>query len=244
MMAIADSVVLVVGGGSGVGAACALAFAAAGARVVIAGRRAEALAGVAAQGQGAHAITTAVGDAGDRAQAARLVAAAVQRHARLDIVLYCAGVNTPRRRLAELSPDDWDRLLQVNATGAGQVVHAALPLMRQQRDGLVIAISSTSGLRPGPLGGAAYSAGKAALSALCRVINAEEGAGGVRASVISPGEIDTPLLAQRPTPVSAGQRARMLQPADVAAAALFIAALPPRATVAELVITPTTQPFA
>jgi len=243
-MSVAESVVLVVGGGSGVGAACALAFAAAGARVVIAGRRASALAEVAAQGQGPHPITTSVGDAADRAQAARLVADAVQRHGRIDVLLYCAGVNTPRRRLADLSPDDWDRLLQVNATGAWHVVHAALPVMRHQHGGLVIAISSTSGLRPGPLGGAAYSAGKAALSALCRVLNAEEGAAGIRASVISPGEIDTPLLAQRPTPVSAEQRARMLQPADIAAAALFIATLPPRATVAELVITPATQPFA
>ncbi|HMO60362.1 MAG TPA: SDR family oxidoreductase, partial [Roseiflexaceae bacterium] len=196
-MELKDRVVLVTGGGSGVGAAVAHALADAGALVTIAGRRAEALAATAAD----TAIQTRVADIADRMQAAELVAHVIAEFGRLDILVQAAGVNIPRRRLEELAPADWDYLMDVNATGAFNIIHAALPHMRRQHDGLVICISSTSGLRPSSLGGAAYSAAKSALMALTRVIGIEEGANGSRACTISPGEIDTPLLAQRPTPV-------------------------------------------
>ena len=69
-------------------------------------------------------------------------------------------------------------------------------------------------------------------------VAAEEMSNGVRVSSIYPGEVDTPILEQRPSLVSAEHRRSMLQPEDVAAAVLFIAMLPPNATVPELVIMP------
>jgi NADP-dependent 3-hydroxy acid dehydrogenase YdfG len=72
----------------------------------------------------------------------------------------------------------------------------------------------------------------------------EEKDHGIRATVINPGEVNTPILDERPVPVSAEHKARILQPEDVAAAALFVALLPPRAHVPELIIKPTIQEFA
>jgi NADP-dependent 3-hydroxy acid dehydrogenase YdfG len=77
--------------------------------------------------------------------------------------------------------------------------------------------------------------------ALTHSINEEEVDYGIRACVICPGEVETPILELRPEPVSAARRATMLQPEDVSAAVLFVASLPPRACVPELIIKPTTQ---
>ena len=79
--------------------------------------------------------------------------------------------------------------------------------------------------------------------ALNHTINEEEAAYNIRACAICPGEVETPILDLRPEPVSAAQRARILQPEDVSAAALMVAQLPPRACVPLLVIKPTSQVF-
>ena len=79
--------------------------------------------------------------------------------------------------------------------------------------------------------------------ALTNSINEEEVESGIRACAICPGEVETPILAQRPEPVSAQRRAAMLQPEELAQAALFVASLPPRACVPLLVIKPTVQLF-
>jgi NADP-dependent 3-hydroxy acid dehydrogenase YdfG len=116
--------------------------------------------------------------------------------------------------------------------------------MRERRDGLIISISSIAGKRAMPLGGVAYNASKFAMGALGTTVGLEEAANGIRVTTIYPGEVDTPLLDRRPVKVSAEQKARILQPEDVAAAALMIAALPPRAHVPELIIKPATQVYA
>ena len=111
----------------------------------------------------------------------------------------------------------------------------------KQQDGIIINISSIAGVRASKLAGAAYSASKFGMVALTHSINEEEMDHCNRASVISPGEVETPILDHRPEAVSAEHRARILQPNDVAAAVLFIAGLPPRACVPELIIKPTSQ---
>lgn len=235
-------IALVTGGGSGIGRAVCLAFAAAGCHVHALGRRREPLEETRRLGP-SDRITTHECDVTDRARLGAVVESIVQSQGRLDIVVNNAGVNVANRRVSELRPEDWDTILAVNATGVFNVIRATLPYLRQSR-GTVITISSIAGLRPSTLAGAAYSAAKHAATALTRVLGLEEAEHGVRACVISPGEVDTPILMKRPTPVTEEHRARILQPEDVARAALFVASLPPRATVAELVIKPTTQPFA
>ena len=82
------------------------------------------------------------------------------------------------------------------------------------------------------------------MAGLGTAVSLEEAKNGIRVTNIYPGEVDTPILDERPTPVTAEHRARILQPEDIAAAVLMVAELPPRAHVPELVIKPTLQEFA
>jgi NADP-dependent 3-hydroxy acid dehydrogenase YdfG len=143
--------------------------------------------------------------------------------------------------MADLDPADWDRVMNINATGAYNCIYAALPAMRQRKDGLIINITSTSGIRAGLLGGVAYSASKFAMSALGTCVALEVKDEGVRVTNIYPGEVETPILDRRPVPVSAEHRARILQPSDVGDMVAAVALLPPRAHVSDLIIKPTTQ---
>lgn len=243
-MQLDGKIAIITGGGSGIGTSIARQFAEAGAQVVITGRSAEKLDAARELTGVSEQVRTFVMDVADRGQAHELIEQTMRDYGRIDILVNNAGVNIAERSLAQLAAEDWDELLTINATGAFNMIQAVLPVMRTQRDGLIISISSISGLRPSALGGAAYSAAKHAMTALTRVVGLEEAANGIRATTISPGEVDTPLLTRRPTPVSDERRAQILQPDDVAAAALFVALLPPRACVPELVITPTVIPFA
>ncbi|HEU5098300.1 MAG TPA: SDR family oxidoreductase [Roseiflexaceae bacterium] len=242
-MPIEGKVVLITGGGSGVGAAIARQFAEAGAQVVVMGRRAEQLQATCESIVNGPQARPIVADVADRAQVSALVEQVVSEFGRLDILVNNAGVNTPARRLEQLSFEDWDYLMTVNATGAFNVIQAVLPHMRSRGDGLIINVSSISGRRASTLAGAAYSASKHALNALSKVVSQEEEQHGIRSTIISPGDINTPLLDKRPAPVSAEQRAKILQPDDIAAAALFVARLPAHVSVPEIVIKPIGQMY-
>jgi NADP-dependent 3-hydroxy acid dehydrogenase YdfG len=113
--------------------------------------------------------------------------------------------------------------------------------MRRQRSGTIINLVSGAGKRAGVLSGVAYSASKAGQASLTQSINAEEKSFNVRACSIFPGEVDTPILEDRPVVPPAEARATMLQPEDVAEAVVLVAALPQRATIEEIVIRPTVQ---
>lgn len=234
---------LVTGGGTGVGRAVAIAFAAAGAKVVITGRREAKLQETCALATGPHLVQYYVADVGDRDQTTALVAWANSVLSQIDILVNNAGVNIVARRMDEIKPESWDYLMNVNNTGVFNTIHAILPQMRARRDGLLITISSIAGVRPSVLAGAAYSASKHAVNALMKVISLEEKDNGIRSTFIAPGEINTPILDDRPVPVSDEHKAQILQSEDVAAAVLFVASLPPRAHVPELLIKPVTQVF-
>jgi len=154
-----------------------------------------------------------------------------------------AGVNVPKRALSELSTEDFDKIVRVNLNGAFYVIHGVLPVMRKQGGGLIINVSSVAGVRASELGGAAYSASKFGLSGLSKTIGVEEAKNGIRSCLIYPGEVNTPILDARPVVPDAEQRAKMLQPEDLAQAALLVATLHTRATIPEMVVTPTLQRF-
>ena len=142
-----------------------------------------------------------------------------------------------------MEPDDFDRIMAINAGGAFNCFHAVLPGMRERKDGLIINIISLSGLRTIELAGMPYSASKYAQASLGSMANAEALADGVRVTNLFPGETNTPILDNRPVPVSDERKAQCVQPEDIAAVALTIAQLPARATVPEIVITPQHMPF-
>jgi len=239
-----DETVLITGGGSGIGAATAVALAEAGCRVAISGRRQEKLDEVAARFAGKQPLLTHTVDVADRSSVTALFDWAAQTLGPIDILVQCAGINVVKRGMAELSPEDWDRTMQVNATGVYNCMYAVLPGMRERNGGLIINISSVAGIRASLLGGVAYNASKFAMSALGLTVAQEDKDYGIRITNIYPGEVDTPILDDRPVPVTAEHRARILQPEDVAAAILMVAALPPRANIPELTIKPTSQAFA
>ena len=236
-------VAVVTGAGSGVGRATAQALAAQGAAVVLVGRTEERLRETAAQidarAAAPQATLIAPCDVTDRAQVERMVGEAQARFGRIDILFNNAGYNVPRRTLAELQDKDWRRIVAINLDGAYHCTQAVLPIMRAQGGGTLVHTGSIAAARPSPLAGSAYTAAKAGLAALSGAINAEERRNGIRSAVIVLGETNTPLLDQRPSPPDAATRARALQPEDVAACVLLIAALPQRATIEEIVLMPT-----
>ncbi|UUO08166.1 SDR family oxidoreductase [Blastopirellula sp. J2-11] len=240
-MSLAEKSALVVGGGTGIGLAIAQALAEAGAKVAIAGRRFEVLEqGAASSSAEIHCHSV---DVSDRKSVLDLFAWADQTLGKVDILVNAAGVNIKNRSMEAMTPEDWDRMMQINSTGAYNLMYAALPQMRERKDGLIINISSIAGKRAIALGGIAYAASKFAMTALGTAAGNEENKHGVRITNIYPGEVDTPLLKQRPKPVTEEHRATMLQPEDFKEVVLAICNLPPRAHVPELIVKPTTQEY-
>jgi NADP-dependent 3-hydroxy acid dehydrogenase YdfG len=115
--------------------------------------------------------------------------------------------------------------------------------MRQRKEGLIINVNSISGKRANPLGGIGYIAAKFALRGLAMGVAVEEKDAGVRVTSIYPGEVNTPILEARPQAVSEERKLAMLQPEDVAAAVLFVATLPPRVSIPEIIITPSNASY-
>jgi len=154
-----------------------------------------------------------------------------------------AGINIVDRRMDVTTAENWDLVMGINATGAFNCFAEVLPAMRERKDGLIVNISSVAGKRASSLGGVAYSASKFAMTALGSTVGLEVADCGVRITNIYPGEINTPILENRPVKVSDEHKQQILQPEDIAAAVLMVACLPPRANVPELVIKPTSQEY-
>ncbi|HWB00071.1 MAG TPA: SDR family oxidoreductase [Pirellulales bacterium] len=242
-MKLANKTALVTGGGSGIGLGIACALADEGCRVAIAGRHDEKLRTAAEAYRGPSKLLHKAADVSDLSSVETLTAWANEQLGKIDILVTSAGVNVVKRTMAELSPEDWDLMLRINATGTFYCMRAVLPQMRERRDGLIVNISSIAGKRSSLLGGVGYSSSKFAATALGTTAGREEAQHNVRISNVYPGEVDTPILDARPVPVSAEHKAKILKPADVAAAVVMIACLPPRAHVPELIIKPTSQDY-
>lgn len=243
-MRLAGKTAVVTGGGTGIGLAIAAALAREGCRVAIGGRREDTLREAAARYPGPPPLAYHALDVTQLESVQAFFAWARKTLGPIDILVNSAGLNVAKRTLAELSAEDWNLMLQANVTGAFYCLREVLPEMRARHDGLIVNISSIAGKRAVLLGGVGYNASKFALTALGTTAALEESKHGIRVSNVYPGEVNTPILERRPTPVSDEHKARILQPEDVAAAVLMIALLPPRAHVAELVIKPTTQDYA
>lgn len=242
-MLLQNKAVLVTGGSSGIGLAIAKALAQEGCRVAIAGRDAEKLRRAAESYQGQPPLLWRPCDVSDRRAVGELFAWVEKTLGPLDILVNSAGINIRRRAVAELDPDDWDRVIAVNLNGAFYCIQSALPAMRAKGEGLIINISSISGKRALKYSGVAYCASKFGMTALGTCVGLEEWPNGVRVTNIYPGEVDTPILEHRPTPVPPERRAQMLKPEDVAACVVMVAKLPRHVLVPELVVTPLYQEY-
>ncbi len=229
---------IVVGASSGMGRATALAFAAEGAKTLVAARRKAELDTLVAEiGKAGGTALAEAADVARRADVDAVVQKAIDRFGRVDVLVFCAGVNAPNRQLAKLDQAGWDRIIGINLSGAFHCTQAVLPRMREQGGGLIIHIASISGLW-GDFSGAAYQASKHGIAGLANATRMEERLNGIRVTVIYPGLCDTPILNNRPVPPNREQRAKMMQPEDIAAACVFAASLPPRTYVSDLSLMP------
>ena len=240
MNKLQGKVAWITGAGSGIGLAGAQALAAAGAKVVMSGRRADVLAAEADKiCTAGGAAEVAVLDVSDAAAVQAVAERILARHGRIDILVNSAGLNNPNRYWKNQTVAGWREVVGINLDGTFYTVQAVLPAMRAQQDGLVINVSSWAGVFHPKLTGAAYNGSKHAVTALTETINMEECMNGIRACAICPAEVATPIMDRRPVPPTALDRSRMLQADDLGATIRFIAELPAHACINQLIISPT-----
>lgn len=226
---------LVTGATGGIGRAIALALATQAQRdrtplriAAAASRQGEALEALVAElrEMGAEAIGLSA-DLTDTAQCRRLVDEAQAAHGDLTLLVSNAGESGPGR-LADLTPEQWDRTFALNCRPTWLLAQAAREGLARTRGGIV-AIASMSGLHPHP-GYGSYSPAKAALVMLCRQLAQEWSADGIRANAVCPGMIRTPLTepVYRDADTKARREAlvplsRIGSPEDVAQAVVYLA---------------------
>ena len=240
MQDLAGKVIWITGAGSGIGRAAAQCLAAAGAHLILSGRRAEALkktCGEIESGTGEIlAMPLDVADADAVSQAAARI---LEQFGRIDVLVNNAGINVAKRHYNETSLEDWRRIIDINLNGAFYCTAAVLPAMRAQKDGLIINVSSWAGRHDSYVAGPAYGASKHAMRSMNATLNIAEGMHGIRACCICPAEVATEILDQRPVPVSREDRARMLQAEDLGETVLYVVRMPANACVNEILISPT-----
>ncbi|MBF6043679.1 glucose 1-dehydrogenase [Streptomyces sp. NRRL B-1677] len=224
--------VLVTGGGTGIGQAIALAFAREGARVVVAGRREEPLketvAYVEAEGGEAVAITADV----TRSEDVRaLVERTVARFGGLDVAVNNVGLAVPPAKVADVPEEDFDRIVETNLKGVWLSMKHEIGHMRAHGGGAIVNIASNVGAHRRKPGFGAYTATKAAVSALTRNAALDHIGEGVRINAVSPGPVETPM-SSRPGESSLDKAERMRRevpagragtPDEIAAAVLHLA---------------------
>lgn len=237
-----DSRVLwITGAGSGMGRAAAVA-AAAGRRVVLSGRREDALA------ETAKLVEHAGGESMVVPLDAREPDSIAQAHATIgsiwgqvnDLVL-SAGLNSARRTWADQSMEEVESVISTNLNGVLRTIDVVLPDLRASGGGQVIVVSSYSAWKFTPYAGVAYSASKLALAAVCQTLNVQEASNFVRACHLCPGDVDSDFLLHRPVVPAAEARSAMLDPQDIGRVVNFLLESPPHVRIDELVISPISQ---
>lgn len=240
MMAMQDKVCVITGAGSGIGSATALALAARGAKVVLVGRTASKVEAVRnlIQTAGGEAMACSL-DVADEQGVRQMTQRTLETFGRIDVLVNNAGHSSHHRRILTTPPHEIRAVIDSNLVGTIYCTQAVLPTMLQAGDGLIVNVASLAGVHTSYLGGMIYSAVKAAVIHFTRFLTFELTNTGVRASVLIPGEVDTPIMDNRPIPPTADDRTTMIGVDECVEALLTIIALPKRSTIAELLIRPT-----
>lgn len=221
---LAGKTAVITGAGSGLGRATAELFHREGARVVlgdVSGKQDEV---AAALGDGAVAVQV---DVRERDQVAVLVQTAIESFGALDVVANVAGVDGDLIPSADVSDEEFERVLDINLKGPWRVMQAAVPVMAARGGGAIVNVASSGAVKAFPLMGA-YATSKAGLIALSRAFAVETIGQGIRVNVVNPGAIDTPLARALPpeyqeAAVTATPIKRYADPREIAEAILFLA---------------------
>jgi NADP-dependent 3-hydroxy acid dehydrogenase YdfG len=225
-----DPVFLITGASSGIGAATARQAAQAGHRLVLGARSRDKLEALASELGGDERAIAVATDVTEWADNEAIVAAALERFGRLDVVFANAGFGAKRGWLEE-TPEFWKSMVLTNVLGPAYTVRAAIPALKESRGHIVIT-GSVAGRRALP--GSLYSATKWAVTAMGEAIRADLNDTGIRTTVIEPGMTDTPFF---DNPVQDG-----LHPDDIARAVMYAVSQPPHVDVNEILVRPTSQP--
>ena len=224
MFDLTGKAALVTGASGGIGGAIARMLHSQGAIVTLSGTRADALEQLkGALGERAHVVAARMDDAADIDRLAKEAEAAMG--GKLDILVNNAGI-TRDNISVRMKDDEWDRVLQVNLTGAFRLIRATMRGMMKRRFGRVINITSIVGVTGNP-GQANYTASKAGIIGLIKTLGAEYAKRNVTANCIAPGFIKTPMTdalndKQRETILTKVPAARLGTPEDIAAAAVYL----------------------
>ena len=232
-----NQVAVVTGAGRGIGAAIARNLATMGAHVVLCGRTKATLNSTAA------AIRTTGGqvqseqcDVTDFGSVEKLAASVEKNFRRLDILVNNAGVGSFAGPLHEMTPQDWEKILNTNLRGVFYCIRAFAPIMIRAKSGHIINISSLAGKNALP-NGAAYAASKWGLNGLSYSAAEELRAHKIRVSVVCPGSVETDL-----GPHTGKDPGKMLQPEDVAHVVAMLVTQEPRSFASEVLLRPTEKP--
>ena len=231
-MRLSGKIAIVTGAASGFGAGIARRFAAEGARIVVNDLDAAGAARMASEieGAGGRAVACA-GDVSCDSDVARLVASAIERYGRLDIVVNNAGTTHRNQPMLDVPETMFDRIYAVNVKSLYLTAKHAVPHFRARRNGVFITIASTAGVRPRP-GLTWYNGSKGAAIVTSRSMAVELAPDNIRVNIINPVAGETRLLAEfmgEDTPQKRAQfvatipLGRLSQPSDVATAAVFFA---------------------
>ncbi len=239
-MKLKDQVCIITGGGSGIGKDAALKMAQQGANVVIVGRTESKLESVKSEIEAAGGTVVSFSlDVSDYDAVQQTVSDVLEKFGKIDILVNNAGHSSHNRRLLNTTPEETRSVVDSNLIGTFFCTQAIVPAMLKAKSGTIINISSLAAVTPGPFSGFAYGAAKAGVINFTEFLNNDLKNTGIRASVIIPGEVATPILDNRPIPPDADARTMMVDVAETSEAILLIATLPPRSNIPELVIRPT-----
>ena len=244
MQNLTGHVAWITGAGTGIGESAALKLAAAGCTIVVSGRRPEPLDSLVERiiAEGGVASSEPL-DVSDKHAVSAVVQRILDAHSKINICVLSAGINVTDRNWPVITTDAWDDVIAIDLNGAFYCCHSVLPSMREHGQGLIINVSSMAAKGISALTGPAYIAAKHAMNAMTESLLLEERNNGIRATIICPGEVATPILDQRPVPVSDEDKARILQSEDLGDLVLFVAQQPPHITLNEILITPTYNRF-
>jgi NAD(P)-dependent dehydrogenase (short-subunit alcohol dehydrogenase family) len=219
--------IVITGGASGLGAAVADACLRGGHRPFVLDRQPP-----------APGIDHVLVDLADPEKTDLVVRQAAEETGGIDAVVTCAGTDACGR-LEDVTPADWERVIQVNLIGTVATVRAALPSLRERR-GRVVTVASTLGLKALP-DATAYCASKFGVVGFTRALAAEL-AGEVGVTLLEPGGMDTAFFDGRPEQYRPPEDAVLNPPAEVARTIMYVLGLPAGQEIRELVVTASTEP--
>ena len=240
MNRLRDVVTIVTGASSGFGWVIAKTLAAEGALVGLVARRRDRLEALQAEieGAGGNALVCPA-DISSEQEILTVVEEVKEAWGTVTLLVNNAGTNVTTRSITDTDVQAWRMILEVNLTSAYILTKAVLPGMMKQECGTIINIASKAASNPSLVGGVAYSSSKRGMEALTVVTNQEGNPRNVRATVLNPGEGNTPILDRRSAPPNAESRSVMIQPQDLADLVVLVATLPQNVTVETVDLRPT-----